>query len=386
MLTAYSRLAGRSRSKTVRIADLARESGLPLPALHSILRYEMSRHNAVLSDLDDAHATQEDRAAEISGIMGRSWQGAGDRPARQVRLLEARPLEVRSSKVADAERDARFRELTLSWTGGGTLLTANFVLPHDLAAQAKRVADPKFSFGDVAERVAQDWKAWKAAHPAEYRELEQMRAEVLTEQGFTVGPVWHGTDAEFTEFVTDREGAHFGTWKQADAIAPSAGTPASKVRAFLRMSNPLRVDDLGTWGIQAVIREVRRLGIPLDVDAAYDNLNRSDTAAWEYVKSAVERAGYDGFVYENELEGEGDSFVAFRSSQIKSADVAPDSAGRIPPPSQWGDAQNPDIRDAPSERGEERRMKALGLIAKTRRQIVALESSQCVSAAPSHGR
>jgi hypothetical protein len=36
--------------------------------------------------------------------------------------------------------------------------------------------------------------------------------------------------------------------------------------------------------------------------------------------------------------------VAFDPEAIKSADVAPDSTGRIPPPSEWGDAGNADIR------------------------------------------
>jgi hypothetical protein len=31
-------------------------------------------------------------------------------------------------------------------------------------------------------------------------------------------------------------------------------------------------------------------------------------------------------------------------SELKSAEVTPDSTGRIPPPSEWGDAENADIR------------------------------------------
>ena len=130
--------------------------------------------------------------------------------------------------------------------------------------------------------------------------------------------VYHGTMApeEFYAFRTQsgafNVGAHFGTEEQAaelmrstqramdraaarngGAVPPNYlkkhGGPQRFIAAFLSIKNPLRTEDLG------------------------------DEYAWDRAIRQAKAEGYDGIVYKNTEEGEGDSYIAFYPEQIKSA-------------------------------------------------------------------
>jgi ADP-Ribosyltransferase in polyvalent proteins len=115
---------------------------------------------------------------------------------------------------------------------------------------------------------------------------------------------------------------HFGTLEQANQVIKWAmenndvdlitmeddqgyTVKPTTYAVFLNIENPLRVKDVGSH-------------------------------EWEGLEEKVEQAkkkGYDGFVYANEYEGEGDSYIPFSSSQVKSVNNA----------GSW-DGSNPDIR------------------------------------------
>lgn len=144
--------------------------------------------------------------------------------------------------------------------------------------------------------------------------------------------LFHGTTSDFDVF-SPRPGAdlgfHFGTAKQAGyriedkiTFANSYGQKrgaASVLPVYLSIKNPLRIGDHGYVSFNtrssdevvddAYIRELRAAGVQV-------RPGMTDAEAME----AIEAAGYDGFVYKNEAEGDGgDAWVAFRPDQIKSA-------------------------------------------------------------------
>ena len=120
-------------------------------------------------------------------------------------------------------------------------------------------------------------------------------------------------------------GAHFGTREQALAL----GVPFA---FYLQVENPLRLPDLGTWDYQSVMREARKHGVAIS-EREYDEVfNARDSN--DALRALLLAKGYDGVVYKNEAEGEGDSWIAFRPEQIKSAT---DNNGQF-------DGDNPDIR------------------------------------------
>ena len=111
--------------------------------------------------------------------------------------------------------------------------------------------------------------------------------------------VWHGTDEEnnFSVFDINAQGAHFGTREQAENRNNGNLYPV-----FLKIRNPKRMYDQGNDWYRAV-------------------------------KSVKESGTYDGIVYENQIEGKGDSWVVINPEQIKSAT---DNRGTF-------DGNNPDI-------------------------------------------
>ena len=118
----------------------------------------------------------------------------------------------------------------------------------------------------------------------------------------------------------------------ATDAAPSVATAASfagldadsvVVKAFLKIANPLRVDDMFTWAPEEV-REallVKQIITPEE----YGNM---DIVGREEVCGFLQRSGYDAIIYKNETEGGGDSFIVFESRQIRDASaVVLDDAG-----------------------------------------------------------
>lgn len=85
---------------------------------------------------------------------------------------------------------------------------------------------------------------------------------------------------------------------------------------YLRIENPIRLPDLGVWPAQEIAKEA---GFS---EQEMERVVEAGTAEQQYaaVRAILESKGFDGIVYRNEVEHAGeDSYIAFRSEQIKSA-------------------------------------------------------------------
>lgn len=134
--------------------------------------------------------------------------------------------------------------------------------------------------------------------------------------------VYHSSPFSFRKFDTSAEGAHFGSYDQASNLRkPGKREPKGY---FLSIKNPLRMQDIGGWNHFSNFHStLAREDIINDeqTERAWQAWQRSDAEGWETLKQVLKENGYDGIVYENELEGPGDSWIAFWSHQIRPARV-----------------------------------------------------------------
>lgn len=175
-------------------------------------------------------------------------------------------------------------------------------------------------------------------------------SQVVNDDG-TPMVVYHGTNADFSEFLIPNGdadlGAHFGTIEQA-TIRSSGGESINIMPVYLSIGNPLRLEDGGDFFPDEVYRQLDEIGITM-----------GEGRGISVSRDAIIAAGYDGVVYLNRREipdmndpyGDAtlgklddevreaypdaqDSYIAFRPEQIKSAIG---NNGNF-------DAANPDIR------------------------------------------
>jgi len=136
--------------------------------------------------------------------------------------------------------------------------------------------------------------------------------------------VYHGTHGDFTQFEQPSRapdlGFHFGTQDQANQFVGGA-KGANVMPVFLKIENPLRMDDVFGRGVISKVRKssnLMRLGIFTSKDDSKIR-GMSHGAAMKYMQDKIKAAGYDGIVYDNVQEGGGDSYAVFDQTQIKSA-------------------------------------------------------------------
>ena len=143
--------------------------------------------------------------------------------------------------------------------------------------------------------------------------------------------VYHGTRAKFIAFDKDaiaHFGFHVGTLSQAKKFSKKP------MALFAAISNAIRLPDLGMWGFENVARNVDSRGLGIINDAEYEQAWNANDQSGE-LRKILQSKGYDGIIYQNEVEGKGESYVAFEPAQLKSAT---DNGGAYDP----GD---PDITD-----------------------------------------
>jgi hypothetical protein len=138
---------------------------------------------------------------------------------------------------------------------------------------------------------------------------------------------YHGSRSEFEKFrpTTGDIGFHFGSPEQADWRVGDEGT----VKPYhLDIKNPLRLNrDPGGWYGEDAVNLVN--------EAIGSKLNPS--ASTSSIRQAIQKAGYDGVIYPNKFEGQGDSYIAFSPDQIAPAPKPPTAqpeapAATLPPP------------------------------------------------------
>jgi hypothetical protein len=130
---------------------------------------------------------------------------------------------------------------------------------------------------------------------------QRMVDEAAEANGYTVGPVYHRTSAKnITEF---RPWVNFGTEEQAtnvDLTGRGEGDTRT-YRAFLNVSNPIRVQDEG-MAASNVLQQAREQGVVSGGEMAGFPYNKGDDVERAYVAKVLEKNGFDGIVYENEYE------------------------------------------------------------------------------------
>jgi len=134
--------------------------------------------------------------------------------------------------------------------------------------------------------------------------------------------MYHATFRDFSEFRTGGElGAHFGTVEQANALADEPGSRLIPV--YLSIENPIHLEDKGTFRSEKVVPQLIEKGILPSGAKAADYLAadgiRESADGTRRLQEAITKVGYDGVVYRNTQEGDGESYIAFKPEQIKSA-------------------------------------------------------------------
>lgn len=139
--------------------------------------------------------------------------------------------------------------------------------------------------------------------------------------------VYHATSSDFDSFDTSKGdlGAHFGTLDQANHVAQNRlGNVSAVMPVWLNLCNPLRLKDVGSFHADGIARQLEAKGllprgegkrIEKEIDANWRLRSKYDPI----VRQIIKDAGYDGVVYKNTQEGDGDSYIAFEANQIKSA-------------------------------------------------------------------
>lgn len=137
---------------------------------------------------------------------------------------------------------------------------------------------------------------------------------------------FHSTDSDdISKFETnprkvigDREvqmGAHFGATPQT---VKKGRKRIIEVKVDLK--NLLRMPDLNQWNWKGMEEWLLENGVFTDKDVnVYKNIKQSGGFREESIQALLKDKGYDGIVYRNEFEGDGnaDSFIVFDSSKIK---------------------------------------------------------------------
>lgn len=200
---------------------------------------------------------------------------------------------------------------------------------------ARRETLKEMGFGDALEAAEDDDKPKFSRNQTETPAFKAWfgDSKVVDADGNPL-VVYHGTSAinDFNEF---RAFSHFGTVNQANDIVSSIrifstelsrGGEARVIPVYLNIQNPFEMQDKGIE--HTAIDYLQELYDAGELSfTRFEELRRDDnndlindeSLLMDRVVDALESRGYDGIVYENTVEGEGKSFVAFSPTQIKSA-------------------------------------------------------------------
>lgn len=132
--------------------------------------------------------------------------------------------------------------------------------------------------------------------------------------------LYHATAEQFDQFQTTTDiGFHLGSRTTAESrqqdLVELYGKKESDTRiieADVQIKNPIRLQDAGRWDSEAIAYALETAGLITEAD-----IEVYAEKTHEELRAFLQNLGYDGIVYENEMEGGGDSFVAFSADQIQ---------------------------------------------------------------------
>jgi hypothetical protein len=214
----------------------------------------------------------------------------------------------------------------------------------------------------VLTREKQLFEVWKEAHGGmsakasagtdkEYMDAvelgdmakcQSMVDEAAKAAGYNVGPVYHGTNEEFTEFDPKKVGKNFGTGAYGKGFyftdhGANAGFYGSKNRltVYLMLNNPYMVDTNFEKDFGAIPKQ----SVPLLPSDIIPDLS-----------AKLRRKGFDGVIGKDTLLSTistGSEYVVYSPEQIKSADpITYDDNGEVVPLSARFNSGSKDIRAA----------------------------------------
>ncbi|MBQ7036316.1 MAG: hypothetical protein IJN74_02370 [Clostridia bacterium] len=141
--------------------------------------------------------------------------------------------------------------------------------------------------------------------------------------------VYHFTpNEEFTEFSKGDIGFHFGTKAQAEKRGKDIQAKSGRTfRAYLNLKNPIRARlDIMGWRARPAAMYLWSEGYLTNEEHEYIKRLASkedgyDSDAAIRLREILEEKKYDGIVYPNGFEGDGDSYIAFHDEQIIKTDI-----------------------------------------------------------------
>ncbi len=154
--------------------------------------------------------------------------------------------------------------------------------------------------------------------------LESLKGTVVVDAHGSPMLVYHATDVEFDTFKKGDIGFHFGTYDQAEERANQRNIEQPRyIRAYLRIKNPIYSPrDTMSWKANATALNLWSMDIisEQERDEVISMWKRCDdeynSAAAIRLREILTSKGYDGIVYPNGFEGEGDSYIVFYDNQI----------------------------------------------------------------------
>lgn len=164
------------------------------------------------------------------------------------------------------------------------------------------------------------------------------RSSVLDSRGQPLR-VFHGTRRDFEQFCPQPNshlGFHFGSAEQANkrlqvmlredcylwGLTRDQALSGHQVRAhYLRIINPLRTVDAGDWSnpyaAWEALNKATRGALAEQMLPMIEQTSRQERLS--ILRRRIQALGFDGVVYRNHIEGQGDSWIALESGQIRSA-------------------------------------------------------------------
>ena len=262
---------------------------------------------------------------QVSETLARIMQGVGPEMSAQTR--------TRWQRVMDWLRNALNNLGVKRWSTNDVMALLRRGVD---AVRKSRAATPDAGAVRMSVAPEQDRAYADAVARGDMETAQRMVDEAAKRSGYTVGPVWHGTDKEFTVFddrfygAKTRTGGNYGRgfyftgrstagYDQADWL----GSEGKLGRFYLRVENP------APW------REAQ-------VDPVHEK--EAGIASATRKRDELIQKGHDGAIIPGRKTEIGE-VVVFDPSQIKSADpITRDASGKVIPLSERFNPESSDIR------------------------------------------